>query len=439
MIERGIIMRKFGKVTLLLAGAVMAMSVFAGCGKVNGKETKASKEEPYATLKKSDQSKRAEEICSWLAYGAEHETQFQNEVMDLSYCSDDLAVFSDSVGSVIYNRKKEKVIAAVDLERIGCDYFNGEGDEDNPGLETQVKVSKDEKWMIVYNLLQGKVDGKIYAYELKKKDDLKLTQIEVKKEINEKDNLYKRIIKENKDSLKESGNLQGKIGEKIRDVDISASKYAYQWKDSKGNKKQSVLVVDKNGLKLYTLSGKENKPDVQYEKVDLTSSTTTKINVKLPEYNYQGKDQRVKAVFDETKKIYEDEKADNIVIIPIIDVYKIEDTKDGAKVYANFWCETYYPYGNLLKNYSGGSDPGVMTLKKDGDTYKVVKKQYAEDGALLEKSVWKLCKGHPIVAVKMLKDSISDKQRKKALKAYINQNNLKIKAYKEYGWQYVNL
>ena len=39
----------------------------------------------------------------------------------------------------------------------------------------------------------------------------------------------------------------------------------------------------------------------------------------------------------------------------------------------------------------------------------------------------------------MLKDSISDRQRKQALKKYIGQNNLKIKAYKEYGWQYINL
>ena len=68
-------MRKFRKVTLLLMSAVMAMSVFTGCGKESAKETKAAKEEPYATLKKSDQSKRAEEICSWLAYGANLYTQ----------------------------------------------------------------------------------------------------------------------------------------------------------------------------------------------------------------------------------------------------------------------------------------------------------------------------------------------------------------------------
>lgn len=80
-----------------------------------------------------------------------------------------------------------------------------------------------------------------------------------------------------------------------------------------------------------------------------------------------------------------------------------------------------------------------MYLKKTNDGYKVTKAKYAQDGALLEESIYKLCKGHPIVAVKMLKDSISDRQRKQALKKYIGQNNLKIKAYKEYGWQYINL
>lgn len=33
MIERGIIMRKLGKGTLLLVSAVMAASLFTGCGK----------------------------------------------------------------------------------------------------------------------------------------------------------------------------------------------------------------------------------------------------------------------------------------------------------------------------------------------------------------------------------------------------------------------
>ena len=80
-----------------------------------------------------------------------------------------------------------------------------------------------------------------------------------------------------------------------------------------------------------------------------------------------------------------------------------------------------------------------MYLKKTKDGYQVTKTKYAEDGESLEKSIWKLCKGHPVVAAKMMKDTISQKQRKKILQKYISQNNLKIKAYKEYGWQYVNL
>ena len=92
----------------------------------------------------------------------------------------------------------------------------------------------------------------------------------------------------------------------------------------------------------------------------------------------------------------------------MLDVYKIVDTKSGAKVYANFWSETYYRYGSLLKNYSGGSYPGVMYLKKTKDGYQVTKTKYAEDGESLEKSIWKLCKGHPVVAAKMMKDTSDD-------------------------------
>ena len=35
---------------------------------------------------------------------------------------------------------------------------------------------------------------------------------------------------------------------------------------------------------------------------------------------------------------------------------------------------------DLLKNYSGGSYPGVMYLKKTNDGYRVTKTKYAEDG-----------------------------------------------------------
>ena len=154
-------MRKCGKGTLLLMSAVMAASLFTGCGK--GKSSQAQKNEVYATIKKRDQSASAAQICAWLSYRAKNNRLFQNEGIELSYCSDNLAVFSDSVGSVIYDRTKKKVIAAVDLDKIGCDHFYSEGDEENPGLETAIKVSKDQKWMIIYNQLQGKVNGNIYA------------------------------------------------------------------------------------------------------------------------------------------------------------------------------------------------------------------------------------------------------------------------------------
>lgn len=48
-------------------------------------------------------------------------------------------------------------------------------------------------------------------------------------------------------------------------------------------------MVDKDGLKLYTLSRKENQPDIQSEMVDLKTSGKIKLNTKLPEYEYTGK------------------------------------------------------------------------------------------------------------------------------------------------------
>lgn len=218
-------MRKCGKGTLLLMSAVMTASLFTGCGK--GKGSQAQKNEVYATIKKRDQSASAAQICAWLSYRSKNNRLFQNEGIELSYCSDNLAVFSDSVGSVIYDRTKKKVIAAVDLDKIGCDHFYSEGDEENPGLETAIKVSKDQKWMIIYNQLQGKVNGNIYAYSLKRCDNMKFAKITPSKQISEKDKLYQTIIKDHKYTQKESDSIPGKIGDKIRAMDVSSSKYAY--------------------------------------------------------------------------------------------------------------------------------------------------------------------------------------------------------------------
>lgn len=99
--------------------------------------------------------------------------------------------------------------------------------------------------------------------------------------------------------------------------------------------------------------------------VDLKTSDKIKLNTQLPEYEYTGKDLRIKAVFDETKKKSDEDKEEGLVTIPMLNIYKIVETKSGAEVYANFWSETYYRYGSLLKNYSGGSYPGVMYLKKN--------------------------------------------------------------------------
>ena len=96
---------------------------------------------------------------------------------------------------MIYDRTKKKVIAAVDLDKIGCDHFYSEGDEENPGLETAIKVSKDQKWMIIYNQLQGKVNGNIYAYSLKRCDNMKFAKITPSKQISEKDKFIRRSSK----------------------------------------------------------------------------------------------------------------------------------------------------------------------------------------------------------------------------------------------------
>ena len=72
---------------------------------------------------------------------------------------------------------------------------------------------KDQKWMIIYNQLQGKVNGNIYAYSLKRCDNMKFAKITPSKQISEKDKLYQTIIKDHKHTQKESDSIPGKIGD----------------------------------------------------------------------------------------------------------------------------------------------------------------------------------------------------------------------------------
>lgn len=440
MIERGIIMRKLGKGTLLLMSAVMAASLFTGCGKESSDTTK--KNEVYATITKSKKSTTAQQICSWIKYKTEQNVDIGE--MEVSYCSEKMAVISDSVGSIVFDRKKQQVVAGIDLASIGCDNFDTDidtdTDEEKPALETQVKVSKDEKNVIVYNKLGESVKGKIYVYSLSDIDSKELTNLKLQKTINEKDKLYKQILKDNENTKKDKTLFNDKYDEEIGDGKVNSSYFAYQWRNAKNQSLQTSAVVDKNGFNLYTLSKQGSQIKTQRDLIHWKSSDIVKIPNRLPQYQYNGEDQRIKAVFEQVKKENKD-GLQGSVVIPMLKIYKIVEDEKEAKVYANFWNESYYRYGSLLKSSSGGSYPGVMHLKKTGNSYKITKVEYAQDGSALHDSILKLCKGHPGVALKMMNDvdSISDRKIKKEVRTYVKQNHLDIKAYKDSGWPYVNL
>ena len=124
----------------------------------------------------------------------------------------------------------------------------------------------------------------------------------------------------------------------------------------------------------------------------------------------------------------------------MLNIYKIVENK----IRSRSLCETSGV--NILSLWKSVKEllwwklsRGHVSEEKQKDGYRVTKTRYAEDGESLERSIWKLCKGYPDVAIRMMKDSVTQNQRKKVLQKYVSQNKLKIKAYKEYGWQYVNL
>ena len=63
---------------------------------------------------------------------------------------------------------------------------------------------------------------------------------------------------------------------------------------------------------------------------------------------------------------------------------------DSVTLYGDFWVDNYGIKGDTLENVSGGNYPGVMQMKKDGDSYKVTKFDQVEDGSNYTDSAKKL-------------------------------------------------
>lgn len=161
---------------------------------------------------------------------------------------------------------------------------------------------------------------------------------------------------------------------------------------------------------------------------------------KLPEYTYTGDDAAVGIICESLAKDEQGWYGDGGVIIPAPVVYGQEKDGDELLVYGNFWVDRYIKQGNTLISVSGGAMPACYHLKQTGKEYMIVSVDMAEDGEGYADSIKEFTKGHSEYYDKFMSSEGQDENiRKEMIKAYCDANDLGIKYYKDYGWDPVEL
>lgn len=178
---------------------------------------------------------------------------------------------------------------------------------------------------------------------------------------------------------------------------------------------------------------------------------------KLPPYSYNGTDGIEKAITDyfiSDNMYYQPEGS---VYIPAFCIFKSESIgesrkkdKDGAvkgdvKVYGNFWTFNYSKQGRTLFCESGGEAPGVFYLKQTGENdYEVTVFGQAGDGSQYSEDIKRICAGNKALEEQYFSACDAGKEPLKSRRMwyiynYVQDNDLDIDSYQDYGWDPVML
>lgn len=356
---------------------------------------------------------------------------------DLIEVSEERLIFGDRRGLIVYDRTKNEVASTLDLQAIDCAYFGGDTKD--------TKILVNDGKIVIYNTENEVPFGNYYIFDLENINDGLLEEYEagenntLLKEYNKEWKAYRE--KHFKDAFSEFNG-----SEPIENSDSGLGMYSknlFSWEGG-----DSILYVDKNNaFYLYTRPvGK--KMDIKEEIAlgDLVKNSP--VTSVLPEALYLGNDPIEKAVYEELTKegkaYYLPDSVDSI-LIPILNPVGTVESEGEILYYGNFFIESFIRNGNTLESVSGGSNPGVMHLKKAGTDYVVTEFERAMDGSDFESSLKELTRGNEEIFENFFKGTGEENSREEAiisaLREYLNHNGLQdeIKYYKEYGWDPVEI
>ena len=105
-------------------------------------------------------------------------------------------------------------------------------------------------------------------------------------------------------------------------------------------------------------------------------------------------------------------------------------------VLGDFWVFWYNIAGDTLKTVSGGSHPGKMTLTYANTQPQVVDFERVEDGSRFMPTAKRIFGDYLDIFMNMhSNESVREAVRREQLSEYVQQNNLSVHYYQDYGWE----
>lgn|GEM_PF-2339360 len=168
----------------------------------------------------------------------------------------------------------------------------------------------------------------------------------------------------------------------------------------------------------------------------------------LPAWTYTGSDPLTEAITafqlsEGIGEIYLTERG--CVTIPAPVILKTDRTdEDHAAVYGNFWIMNYVRRGPVLVCISGGEEPAVYHLEKEGGVWHVTDREIAGDGDDYARDIVRFCNGDRKLeaayfsAADVMLDPLKS-VRTRFIRDYVDASGLPFTAYQDPYWDPVPL
>lgn len=368
-------------------------------------------------------------------------------------CNNKMIIFAESTGLVVYDRKRKTVAAVVDLQDIGCNYFNGQK------LETRILPKGAE--LFVYNVKEDEPVGKAYCFDLSQCGTASgevlaaVGQADITKELqglweSHRKKHYLDTFETFQDTKAVTGSGSGQYSE-----------YSFKWRDDNGTNISCLVIGGKaydldnysQSLRLCTIVDGER--DVREESLAVSVEKKEEGQVKkepLPSYSLVCDNAVEQALVDfavehpaefrlgskngrETVEEKEDEEGDDGIFVPVVRLYAQRKYKGGIQVYGQAGNSVYQRLGNTLYESSAGCGLFSARLEKIQDGYQVKKILRPGDGAGYYQDMITFCDGdekwfNKNVLEKYQNDGnkIWSKQ-KKQLKGFLDRKGLDLQIY----------